>query len=155
MPKKLSVEGTNGASHQRHFSTSAKWRQRAGEIVKRLYQNSLGLPDANGNIVDMSATQIQSGMIVLRKIIPDLAVQTLLIERQPAIDVDQARARIQMLLAERPELLALLSPDQANSLPPLQNIPKHQPVTIDQETDNTTSPRRGAIAKTNQTLNTD
>ena len=110
------VDGGNGASHQRHFSTSAKWRQKAGAILKRMHQNALGLKDEWGHDVVMRPDQIMSGAVVLKKIIPDLAVQTVIHEKREALDAAQILSRIQAIIAERPELLKLLTDKQADSV---------------------------------------
>lgn len=90
-------------------SLEDRWQERAARLLAHLYANAMSPPEAR----EMTAGKIKSAQIVLSKFIPDLSSQQLTIEREEPLDADQIQARIQALIAERPELLELIQKKSA------------------------------------------
>jgi hypothetical protein len=95
--------------------------------MTRLKAFSLGEFGPNRKRVEMSANQINAAGLFLRKVLPDLASQQLIIDPPQAKSTEQIKAEIRALIEANPELIKLVSA-------PSPALSGHVPVTIEGET---------------------
>ena len=96
----------------------ARARRHAADILTRMAMFALDIPDeVTGLDIVMDRDQINAANIYLRKFIPDLATQTLVVEDRQQLTAEQINEKIITMLGARPDLIGMILEKRPDLLP--------------------------------------
>lgn len=98
------------ARHRKYQTESTRAKIRATQLVNRLNQFIFGEKDTNGNVPDLSATQVKAIQILLDKSLPSLSSVDQTIEQVQERTEEQMMEELREMIAKNPSLKDMLRP---------------------------------------------